>query len=132
MFLHVSVILLTGGVVSGEPPRDQAENPPTRDQADTPLGPGRYPPLRPRRTPHGRENPPRGPGRHPPAPGRENRPHPRDQADTVNERPVRILLECILVTSTCALCKVLECYECIKAAMKQESCICGFPYRYRL
>ena len=80
------------------PPLDQADPP---DQADhAPPRPGRHPP---------------GPGRHPPGPGR----HPRDQADppnqadppgpgrplppgsrlqnTVYERPVRILLECILV-----------------------------------
>ena len=46
MFLHVSVILLTGGSL-GRPPRDQADPPgqgtPPRDQADPP----------------GRENPPR-------------------------------------------------------------------------
>ena len=63
MFLHVSVILYTGGEgVSGEPP-------PPRDQADT--------------------TPP-GPRRTPPPPGRRLQ-------HTVNERPLRILLECILV-----------------------------------
>ena len=70
MFLHVSVILLTGGVsgqppgtrqtppgpgrppgTSQTPPWDQADTPPW-DQADTPPGPGRHTPL--------------GPGRHPP------------------------------------------------------------------
>ena len=67
------------------PPRDQA-SPPNRP----PLGPG---------TPPGADPP--GPGI-PPPPGAD----PRDQAppqeqsmlgDTVNERAVRILLECILV-----------------------------------
>ena len=58
----------------GEPPRDQAdpqqgEPPPPQDQADPPAGPGRPPPPRQgRRLQH-----------------------------TVNERPVRILLKCILV-----------------------------------
>ena len=41
MFLHMSVILLTGGV-SGEPPQDQADPPPAGrtppDQADHPPG----------------------------------------------------------------------------------------------
>ena len=59
MFLHVSVILLTGG--GG---------------------------FRPGRTPPARENPPR-PGRPPPPASRVQ--------NTVYERPVRILLECILV-----------------------------------
>ena len=82
MFLHASVILLTGGMVSGEPPRDQAENPP-------PPGPGRYPPgtrqtppwdqadtppMTKENPPRQGEPPPRGPGRHPPPPGRENPP----------------------------------------------------------
>ena len=60
MFLHVSVILLTGGVLQRTPPRDQAENPPPPRQGKTP--------------------PPGNRLQH-----------------TVNERPVRILLECILV-----------------------------------
>ena len=67
--------------------------PPHWDQADTPQT---------IRTPPWDQADPPGPGRHPPGPGR----HPPDQADTppgrrlqhtVNERPVRILLECILV-----------------------------------
>ena len=96
------------------------------DQADTPSGPSRQPPgpsrhpPRPGRPPWDQADPPRdqadppGQGRHPPhppdqadtppGPGR----HPRDQAETptslgsrlehtVYERPVHILLECILV-----------------------------------
>ena len=54
MFLHVCVILFTGGF-SGQTPRDQADTPrparhppgpgrPPWDQADTPLGPDRPPP----------------------------------------------------------------------------------------
>ena len=99
MFLHKCVILFTGGVWAdppgtmqtlpqqGEPPQDQADTPP-RDQADTPHPAGRIPPA----------------GRTPP-PGTRQTP-PQDQADpppgrrlqhTVNERPVCILLECILV-----------------------------------
>ena len=91
MFLHVCVILFTGGV-SGQPPLDLAGRTP-------PPGPGRENPPRdlagrnPPRALAGR-TPPR-PGREdPPGPGREE-PPPRDLA--VNERPVRILLECILV-----------------------------------
>ena len=92
MFLQASVILSTGGRgVSGR------ENPPSRE---TTLA-GRAPP--------GKENPPPPAGRPPRArrtalPGKENPPsretprarrHPPQH--TVNERPVRILLECILV-----------------------------------
>ena len=68
-------------------PRDQADPPP--DQADTP-GPGR-----PSRT---RQTPPR-PDRPPPRPGRPHPPMPlgRRLQHTVNEQPVHILLECILV-----------------------------------
>ena len=106
MFLHVSVILFTGGA-SGEPPR-------TRQTP--PLGPRRTPlqtrqtPPGPRRTPPPDQADPPGPDRHPPwdqgEPPLQTRQTPPDQADpppgrtlqhTVNERPVRILLECILV-----------------------------------
>ena len=85
------------------PPRDQADTPRTRqtppDQADPP-GPGR-PPSRTRQTPPGPGRPPRT---------RQTPPDqvdtPRDQADTPRppgkqtpayERPVRMLLQCILV-----------------------------------
>ena len=72
MFLQASVILSTGGFSSREntPPGRETprqENPP---QDENP--PARRPPWE--------ENPPGG-----------------DPPDTVNERPVRILLECILV-----------------------------------
>ena len=111
MFLHVSVILSTGGVSGepplgpgrpprqGEPPRYQADTPPdqgeppgTRENPpkdqEAPPGPGRTPPG-PRRTPL-----PPGPGR----PPRTRQPPPRRRLHhTVNERLVRILLECILV-----------------------------------
>ena len=87
------------------PPPRQGEPPQTRQ---TPPGPGRPPGTR--QTPPGRENPPDqadppgtrqtpplGPRRTPPA-GRTPPPGRRLQ-HTVNERPVRILLECILVST---------------------------------
>ena len=101
MFLHVSVILLTGG---GGGVGGLRRTPPA----------GRTPPGRetPRDQAHplGKENPPR-PGRTPPAgrPPQDQAPPPRTRQTpplpppgrrlqhTVNERPVRILLECILV-----------------------------------
>ena len=90
MFLHVSVILLTGG----SPGR---ENPP---------GPGRPPPRPGRPSPPDQADPPRT-RQAPPQDQADPPPRPPDQADTpprtrhqhtVNERPVRILLECILVS----------------------------------
>ena len=67
MFLHVSVILLTGGVLRRTPPPDQAD-----------------PPLGPRRPPQTKENPPRtrqtppdqGKPTHPPRRTKENPPKP--------------------------------------------------------
>ena len=85
--------------------------------ARLPPGPGRPPrpgrhPLDQADTPLDQANP-LGPGRHPPPPGRppDQADTPPDQADppgsrlqhTVYERPVRILLECILVSHTCIL-----------------------------
>ena len=97
MFLQVSVILSTGGV-SREPlltrqtPPDQGEPPRPRR---TPPRPGRHPPG-PRRTP-----PPWDQGEPPPDQGEPTRtrqtPPGRRLQHTVNERPVRILLECNLV-----------------------------------
>ena len=91
MFLHVSVILLTGGVF-GEPPQDQGEPPQTRqtprDQGEPP-GPGR--PPRDQGEPPQHQAAPPAPGRPPPSPLGRTLQH------TVNERPVHILLECILV-----------------------------------
>ena len=86
----------------GRPPRDQADPP---DWADTPPDqadpPGtrqtpqtRQTPPRPDRPPRDQADPPR-PGRHTPW-TRQTPPGSRLQ-HTVNERPVRILLECILV-----------------------------------
>ena len=98
-----------GGVSTRENPPDQADTPlgadTPPDQADTPReqtpsGPGRHPPG-PGRHPPDQADPPR-PGRHPlgadtPPPG-PGRPPPGSRLQhTVNERPVRILLECILV-----------------------------------
>ena len=106
MFLQASVILSTGGVLPQcmlgcQPPRDQ--RPPWTRQTPTPHPPGtRDPPASGRHPPGTRAPPPDqadpdppdqadppGPGRHPP-PG-SRRQH------VVNERPVRILVECILV-----------------------------------
>ena len=106
MFLHVSVILSTGGVSGQAPPPRTRQTPrrtrpppqgePPRDQADPP----------------GMENPP-GAGRPPqtrqtPLPGRRLQ-------HTVNERPVRILLECILVIDL--FCNVLQKYANIVERM---------------
>ena len=102
MFLHVCVCP-QGGRVSASvhagmtDPPEPGRHPPRPGRA--PPGPGR--PPRPGRTPpdqaeppRTRQNPPR-PGRHPPGPGR---PPPGSRLQhTVYERPVRILLECILV-----------------------------------
>ena len=79
MFLHVSVILFTGGV-SGEPP-------PPRDQADTPPPPGpRRTPPGPRRTPpRTRQNPPE-PGRTPPG-TKENPPGTRQNPPGTRQNP---------------------------------------------
>ena len=87
-------------------PPDQADPP---DQAEPPLGPGRPPRTRQTPSPRTRQTPP-GPGRPPP----DQVDTPPDQVDTPRtrqtpppgsrlqhtvyyERPVRILLECILV-----------------------------------
>ena len=83
MFLHVCVILFTGGV-SGQPP----------------PGPGRHPPQAVRGPPD-QADPPGT--RQTPPPDKENPPHQADPPrrrlqHPVNERPVRILLECILVS----------------------------------
>ena len=128
MVLHVCVILFTGGVSGQNPPR-QGEPPRTRQTPpgtrQTPLGPGRHPPDQ--ADPLPRQGEPPGPGRTPqtretPPPDQADPlgPDPPDQADppgtgrhppgrrlqhTVNERPVRILLECILVGS--AVCNTL-------------------------
>ena len=87
------------------PPPRTRQNPPRSDttpwdQADPP-GPVRpqrirHHPLGPGRPPQIRNHHPPGPGRRPPRPGRPLPPGSRLQ-HTVYERPVRILLECILV-----------------------------------
>ena len=91
IFLHLSVIhsvhrgggvtcLVRGGVCLTNPPQDQTPDPP-RDQT---------PPE---------QTPPRS--RHPP--GADTPPGSSSLGDTVNARPVRILLECILVFIKVAL-----------------------------
>ena len=101
MFLQASVILLTGGVSASvhagihtpqeqTPPREQTHpSKQTPPGADTP----------PKQTPLGSRHPPKQTpptSRHPP--GADTPPESRLQ-HTVNERPVRVLLECILVTN---------------------------------
>ena len=110
---YVCVILFTGGVSGqGEPPQ-AGRTPPGREnhppRSDPPRS--RHPPGLD--TPRSR-HPPNPPGqgdtppgsRHPPGPDPPGPDPPRDQTPpppgstlqhTVNERPVRILLECILV-----------------------------------
>ena len=86
MFLHVSVILYTGGLrrtppAGRTPPGRENPSPPNQGEPPHPPIPGtRQTPPRDQADPPGRENPPR-----------------RRLQHTVNERPVRILLECILV-----------------------------------
>ena len=117
MFLQASVILSTGGgsasVHAGIPPP-----PPHRDQTPLSRPPKQTPPSRPPRADTPKQTPPEQttPGadtlqsRHPPGPESPpgTRPpwsrHPPGADplgsrlwDTVNERPVRVLLECILV-----------------------------------
>ena len=87
MFLHVSVILFTGGVSGEPPPKDQADTPPREnppDQGRTPQT--RQTPPRPGRPPRQGDTPP-GPGE-PPGPGRHS---PPDQADPprTKENPPR-------------------------------------------
>ena len=87
MFLQASVIL-SGGRVSGR------ENPPSRETPPAGRPPGRQMPRdqTPRdQTPHRRQTPPRRQ-----TPWHQTPPGSRLQ-HTVNERSVRILLECILV-----------------------------------
>ena len=117
IFLRLSVILFKGGVCwDTNPPPDQTDSPPDQtpprpgrppgsdtippDQADPP-GPGRPPRIRHHPAPDQADTTP-------PPPDQADTPPPRDQADSpppgsrlqhaVYERPVRILLECILVS----------------------------------
>ena len=105
MFLQVSVCPQGGGVClsacwdanppprPGRPPRDQADPPGTRqtphqDQADPP-GTRRIPPGTRQAPPQDQADP---------LGTRQTPPGSRLQYTVYNERPVRILLECILVT----------------------------------
>ena len=99
MFLHVCVILFTGGS-PGRPPSWQGEPPPPAGR--TLPGTRQTPPGRENPSPAGRTPPP-GPGRHPPWDQADTAPPPpgRRLQHTVNERPVRVLLECILVDLAC-------------------------------
>ena len=135
MFLHLSVILSTGGCPWAHTPQADthwADKPP---QADTPLGrhpqadtpwsdnpPGRHPPGQ---TPPWadilRQTPPRQThihlGRHP-CPvrtGIHNPPLHSTCWDTVNKQALHILLECIIVfgiyifgLNTCKVCRIIK------------------------
>ena len=76
----------------GRPPCDQADTP--WDQADTPPDQAGLP-LGPGRPPGTRQTTPTHP--HPPPPWTRQTPPGSRLQHTVYERPVRILLECILV-----------------------------------
>ena len=124
MFLQVSVCPQgVGGRVSAsvhagmpDPPPQTRQTPP--DQADPPRPgrppprPGRHPPPHgTRQTPPGPGRQPLGPGRHPPLPQNRQTPLPPPGSrlqHTVYERPVRILLECILVSTF--FCNVTSTY----------------------
>ena len=91
IFLHLFVILFTGG---GLPQYMLGYHPPG---ADTP--PGSRPPPQEQTPPSGSRHPP---SRHPPRtrhtpPGPDTPPPGSRLQHTIYERPVRILLECILV-----------------------------------
>ena len=112
MFSQVSVILSTGGSPENPPwTRQTTPPPPPPGPRRTPPGPRRTS-LGPRRTPPDqgeppgtKENPPRTRTKEnpptkespPTPPGPRRTPPGRRLQHTVNERPVRILLECILV-----------------------------------
>ena len=77
-----------GGVPDqAHPPRVQTGTPPGTRQVHPPDQAGTHPGTRQVHTP--------GPGRYPPGPGTP--PGSSRPRNTVNDRPVRILLECILV-----------------------------------
>ena len=73
------------------------------DQAETPLDPGRHPPVT-RQTPPGSRHTPPGTRQTPP---QEQTPPGSRLQHTVYERPVRIILECILVLRNFRI--VLKC-----------------------
>ena len=111
--------------LAGRTPAGPGRDPPQDLAGRTPPRPGRPPPG----TWQGEPPPRTWQGEPPPGPGRENtpprpgRPPPQDQADptppppppgrrlqrTVNERPVRILLECILVNKLSTILEIVSC-----------------------
>ena len=95
MFLHLSVILFTGGSASVH-----AGIPPPSPEARTPLPRSTHPP--------GSTHPHLPGSTHPHPPGSTHPPPGSRLRHTVNERPVRILLECILVLSAFRLFMVLS------------------------
>ena len=88
IFLHLSVILFTGGVsasVHAWIPSARSRHPPRSRHTPEQTPPGAY------------TRPPNPRSRHPPPPPQEQTPPGSRLRHTVNERPVRILLERILV-----------------------------------
>ena len=123
IFLHLSVILFTGGGVPGQVPLWDQVHP--HDQVH-PLGPGTPSPWD--QVPPGTRYPlPLGPGT-PPGTRYINPPQtryiPRELCmlgDTGNMRPVRILLECILVSCswshTTTSCHIFLALGCCKSPL---------------
>ena len=126
MFLHVSVILFTGGV--------SKQGEPSHGPGRTPLDQGEPPPPGPWRSPrdHGeppwtRENPP-GPWRTPPPSQGEPPPPGSRLQNTVYERPVHILLECILVVNdVSSIITTLTCF-----AISQEAYLLHLAINFTL
>ena len=113
MFLHVCVVLFTGGGLrAGPSPGPGRENPPP---------PGTWQGEPPPRDLAGRTPPDQA--RHPPGPGRHLPHREEDCSHTVNERPVRILLECILVDLiiTCVI-RINFSHQCPVSGMKFVGC----------
>ena len=110
IFLHLSVILFTGGGLARRPPSGWMENPPSPPAGwGTPPGWMENPPRLDGEPPRLEGEPPRLDGEPPPPGWKETPPWlegeppppppPRGSRlrHTVYDRPVRILLECILV-----------------------------------
>ena len=95
MFLQVSVILSTGGGLARRPPPRLDGEPPPRLDGEPPHLEGEPPPPAGWRTPPLDGEPPPAGRRTPPS--WKETPRGSRLRHTVYDRPVRILLECILV-----------------------------------
>ena len=108
-------------------PPDQADTPP--DQADPTLPGTRQIPPGPGRPPRNRQTPPRT-SQTPPEQA-NTPPPPRSRLQhTVYERPVRILLECILVTTKLQYHQQKKCRACDFFWMSLNSNYTGLLYKY--